>query len=207
MVRTLSLFLLSIVTTCVLHQGSTAFSTARICRNELKTSSQFVSSRRDVVTDLIVFGGIFSANAFLGPLPAFAEADFLEGSRGLKYQVLSTGAGPSPERGQKLKANYVLTLNGFKGESSGVKEIDSSSGFLRGPFSFRAGVGEVIKGWDLAVMDMKAGEKRRLIIPSEIGYGEKGAGGKIPGGATLYFEIELLELEKMEQLSDAALKW
>ena len=65
----------------------------------------------------------------------------------------------------------------------------------RGPFTFTLGVGSVIKGWDLGVKGMKVGGKRKLTIPSDLGYGDKGAGGVIPPGATLIFEVELLEVE------------
>ena len=63
------------------------------------------------------------------------------------------------------------------------------------------------KGWDLAIMDMQEGEARRLVIPAALGYGDRGAGGKIPGGATLYFEVELAELGGPPQLSDAQEAW
>ena len=98
-----------------------------------------------------------------------------------------------------------MTLGGFSEE--GGRVIDSSKGFLKAPFAFYAGVGAVIKGWDLAVLDMKEGEARRLIIPSSLGYGDKGAGGKIPGGATLYFEIKLVELGGPPTFTDAQQAW
>ncbi|KAG5322321.1 FKB14 isomerase, partial [Pseudoatta argentina] len=62
------------------------------------------------------------------------------------------------------------------------------------PFTFQLGVGQVIKGWDQGLLDMCVGEKRRLMIPPELGYGEKGAGNVIPGGATLTFEVELMNI-------------
>ena len=63
------------------------------------------------------------------------------------------------------------------------------------PFTFTLGVGSVIKGWDLGVKGMKVGGKRKLTIPSDLGYGDNGAGNVIPPGATLIFEVELLEVE------------
>ncbi|KMR05005.1 peptidyl-prolyl cis-trans isomerase fkbp14-like protein [Lasius niger] len=62
------------------------------------------------------------------------------------------------------------------------------------PFTFQLGVGQVIKGWDQGLLDMCVGEKRKLTIPPELGYGEKGAGNVIPGGATLTFEVELMNI-------------
>ncbi|KAF3420775.1 hypothetical protein E2986_04412 [Frieseomelitta varia] len=62
------------------------------------------------------------------------------------------------------------------------------------PFTFQLGVGQVIKGWDQGLVDMCVGEKRKLTIPPELGYGEKGAGNVIPGGATLLFEVELINI-------------
>ncbi|MGH9824553.1 MAG: FKBP-type peptidyl-prolyl cis-trans isomerase [Blastocatellia bacterium] len=106
---------------------------------------------------------------------------------GLKYvdEVVGTGASPSP--GKKVTVHYVGTLeNGQKFDSS----------YDRGrPFVFQIGVGQVIKGWDEGVMTMKVGGKRRLIIPANLGYGARGAGGVIPPNATLIFEVELLSVE------------
>ncbi|CAK9805173.1 Peptidyl-prolyl cis-trans isomerase FKBP14 [Anthophora plagiata] len=62
------------------------------------------------------------------------------------------------------------------------------------PFTFQLGVGQVIKGWDQGLVDMCVGEKRKLTIPPELGYGEKGAGNVIPGGATLLFDVELINI-------------
>ena len=74
------------------------------------------------------------------------------------------------------------------------KVFDSSLNPDREPFTFTLGVGSVIKGWDLGVKGMKIGGKRKLTIPSDLGYRDKGA-GLIPPGATLIFEVELLEVE------------
>ncbi|XP_017760330.1 PREDICTED: peptidyl-prolyl cis-trans isomerase FKBP14, partial [Eufriesea mexicana] len=62
------------------------------------------------------------------------------------------------------------------------------------PFTFKLGVGQVIRGWDQGLVDMCVGEKRKLTIPPELGYGEKGAGNVIPGGATLLFDVELIDI-------------
>jgi peptidylprolyl isomerase len=109
---------------------------------------------------------------------------------GLEYEDTKEGTGKSPTRGQTCVMHYTgwLWVNSAKGA-----KFDSSVD--RGePFEFAIGVGQVIKGWDEGVMSMKVGGKRTLRIPPELGYGARGAGGVIPGNATLLFEVELLEL-------------
>ncbi len=107
---------------------------------------------------------------------------------GLKYIIEEQGKGETPVHGQKVTVHYTgwLDVNGEKG-----KKFDSSVD--RGtPFDFTIGVGQVIAGWDEGVMTMKVGEKRLLIIPPHLGYGARGAGGAIPGNATLRFDVELI---------------
>jgi peptidylprolyl isomerase len=102
----------------------------------------------------------------------------------LKIEDLRVGDGESPQPGQTITVNYVGTLeNG--------KEFDSS--YKRGkPIDFKIGVGKVIKGWDEGLMTMKVGGKRRLFIPSNLGYGPMGSPPDIPPNSNLIFEIELL---------------
>jgi peptidylprolyl isomerase len=111
-------------------------------------------------------------------------------SSGLSYEDTVVGTGPSPTRGQTCVMHYTgwLWVNGAKGE-----KFDSSLDRGR-PFEFPLGMGRVIKGWDEGVASMRVGGKRTLLIPAQLGYGERGAGGKIPPGATLLFEVELLRV-------------
>ena len=105
---------------------------------------------------------------------------------GLKYIDEIIGTGTTPKGGDKVKVHYTGTLeDGTKFDSSHDRDK---------PFSFPLGLGRVIKGWDEGIATMQVGGKRKLIIPAELGYGERGAGKIIPPGATLHFDVELLEV-------------
>lgn len=108
---------------------------------------------------------------------------------GLQYIDTQEGTGPSPQKGKQVTVHYTGTLasNGQKFDSS----LDRHE-----PFSFVIGVGMVIPGWDEGVMSMKVGGKRKLMIPSKLGYGARGAGGVIPPNADLNFDVELLSVGK-----------
>jgi peptidylprolyl isomerase len=106
---------------------------------------------------------------------------------GLMYVITKEGEGPTPKKGQKVKAHYTGTL------LSG-KKFDSSRD--RGtPFEFPVGMGRVIRGWDEAFLAMKKGEKRTLIIPYSLAYGKRGRPPTIPPKATLVFDVELIDFE------------
>src|SRR6476620_7560252 len=109
---------------------------------------------------------------------------------GLSHEDTAVGSSCSPASGQTCVMHYTgwLWENGQKGA-----KFDSSLDRGR-PFSFPLGQGRVIKGWDEGVASMKIGGKRTLLIPPELGYGARGAGGVIPPNATLLFEVELLEV-------------
>ncbi len=108
---------------------------------------------------------------------------------GLRYEDITVGDGAEARgRGQTVVVHYTGWLeDGSKFDSS----LDRDD-----PFSFPLDCGYVIKGWDEGVKGMQVGGKRKLIIPSELGYGARGAGGVIPPNAALIFEVELLELSE-----------
>lgn len=99
---------------------------------------------------------------------------------------------------RRSKSGDTLHMH-YTGKLDDGTEFDSS--IPRGePFVFTLGAGQVIKGWDQGLLNMCEGEKRKLVIPSDLGYGERGAPPKIPGGATLIFEVELLKIEGKSEL-------
>lgn len=131
---------------------------------------------------------------YLGALAAIAIAVFaylmfggggseITTSSGLKYVDQTVGSGNTPAPGKEVTVHYTGTLpDGTKFDSS----VDRGQ-----PFTFKIGVGQVIKGWDEGVMSMKVGGKRKLVIPPELGYGARKA-GQIPPNSTLHFDVELL---------------
>ena len=125
------------------------------------------------------------ASALGGPLES---ADTRVTSSGLTITDLTLGEGAEAAAGQTVVVHYRGTLeNG--------KQFDASYDRVT-PFSFPLGAGRVIKGWDEGVQGMKVGGKRKLVIPPDLAYGSRGAGGVIPPDATLIFEVELLDVKK-----------
>jgi FKBP-type peptidyl-prolyl cis-trans isomerase FkpA len=130
------------------------------------------------------------------PLPILAgaqgaQAKMTEMADGLKYTDTALGSGAQATPGHKVTVNYTgwLDEHGKKG-----RKFDSS--LDRGqPFSFTLGAHQVIAGWDEGVAGMKVGGKRTLVIPPDLAYGTRGAGGVIPPNATLVFDVELLKVE------------
>ena len=124
------------------------------------------------------------ASALGGPLDA---PDTQITASGLKITDLQVGEGAEASSGQTVAVHSRGTLeNG--------KQFDAS--YDRGtPFTFPLGAGRVIKGWDEGVVGMKVGGKRKLVIPPDLAYGSRGAGGVIPPNATLVFEVELLDVK------------
>ena len=116
------------------------------------------------------------------------EGNTEEMENGLIIEDLVVGEGAEAQ-------DYNIVVVNYTGSLEDGSVFDSSLNPGRGPFTFTLGVGSVIKGWDLGVKGMKVGGKRKLTIPPELGYGDQGAGGLIPPGATLIFEVDLLEVE------------
>jgi peptidylprolyl isomerase len=145
------------------------------------------SNRRGRVVAAVVIVALVAAGA------AYLFAPSLTGPRagaevttasGLKYTDTVVGTGPSPRPGQTAVVHYTGTLtDGTKFDSS----VDRGQ-----PYEFPLGRGRVIRGWDEGVATMKVGGKRHLVVPPALGYGTAGQPPKIPGGATLVFDVELL---------------
>ena len=137
---------------------------------------------------IVAPAGIIAAGA---PTAMAQNAKTMTTASGLKITDSKVGTGASPKTGQTCVMHYTgwLYENGTKG-----KKFDSSVD-RNEPFEFRIGMHQVIGGWDEGVATMKVGGKRTLIIPPELGYGARGAGGVIPPNATLIFDVELLDVK------------
>jgi FKBP-type peptidyl-prolyl cis-trans isomerase len=110
--------------------------------------------------------------------------DTLLSTSGIRFRIMREGAGQKPIAGRRVSAHYI-------GRLLDGTEFDNS--YRRGqPFEFVLLAGQVIRGWDQTVMDMRVGEKRFVVIPYRLGYGERGSPPTIPARATLVFEIELV---------------
>ena len=143
---------------------------------------------KKVSTNSLLSGGIAAptANFTIAQNMTNTEENLVTTDSGLQYVDLQEGTGASPQAGQTVTVHYTGTLE------DGTK-FDSSRDRNR-PFSFTIGVGQVIKGWDEGVASMQVGGRRKLIIPADLGYGARGAGGVIPPNATLIFDVELLKI-------------
>jgi len=141
-----------------------------------------------LLTSLIAATAVSSINPPLTPDQTKALVAISDGTTttpsGLRYKILRPGTGAQPQKGQTITAEYVgKLLDGT---------IFDASANHPAAFQFAVGTGQVIKGWDEAFASMKKGEKRLIVVPPELGYGDKGAGPSIPPNAWLVFEVELI---------------
>lgn len=144
---------------------------------------------------LVLVSAVAAASLALGTAAApkapakptkVAAKKFVKTKSGLKYAILRPGKGAVARPRQRVDVHYTGWLtNGKKFDSS----LDRDE-----PFQFELGGGQVIPGWDEGVKGMKEGEKRQLVVPSALGYGEDGAGEDVPPNSTLIFEVELLRI-------------
>jgi len=132
-----------------------------------------------------------AAVAACGPKPGAVPAP---GITSMQTTQLQAGSGAPIAAGQMAVVQYTGWLYEVAAPDHKGKQFDSSRTTGQ-PFRFALGTGQVIKGWDQGVAGMKIGERRRLIIPAELAYGESGAGGVIPPGATLVFDVDLVAIE------------
>jgi peptidylprolyl isomerase len=139
----------------------------------------------DAVADVLIAETTkFNTPTSKTPAMEQSQENIITTASGLQYVDLVEGTGAQPQSGKQVTVHYTGTLtDGSKFDSSRDRND---------PFSFPIGQGRVIKGWDEGVMSMKIGGRRKLIIPPNLGYGERGAGGVIPPNATLIFDVELL---------------
>jgi FKBP-type peptidyl-prolyl cis-trans isomerase FkpA len=133
--------------------------------------------------------------ALLGACGGQAVATAPSPVTALKSTVLQPGNGAAVSAGQTAVVQYTGWLYDAAAKDNKGKQFDSSRASGGRAFKFPVGTGSVIKGWDQGVVGMKIGESRRLVIPPNLAYGDKGAGGVIPPGATLVFDVELVGIE------------
>jgi peptidylprolyl isomerase len=150
-----------------------------------QVGSQPATANPAPLTQIPVATTTFIENNTLIASNIMSDANVVTTPSGLKYVELAQGKdGATPQKGQTVTVHYTGTLE------DGT-QFDSSRDRNQ-PFSFKIGIGQVIKGWDEGLSTMKIGDRRKLIIPSELGYGSRGAGSAIPPNATLLFDVELL---------------
>jgi FKBP-type peptidyl-prolyl cis-trans isomerase len=113
-------------------------------------------------------------------------AGFDQTDSGLRYKIIQKGSGAQAEKGKSVSVHYEGSLDNGQVFDSSYRRKD--------PITFTLGIGQVIQGWDEGIALLKVGDKARFVIPSYLGYGERGAGGVIPPNATLVFDVELVKV-------------
>jgi len=113
-------------------------------------------------------------------------AGFDQTDSGLRYKIIQKGSGAQAEKGKSVSVHYEGSLDNGQVFDSSYRRKD--------PITFTLGIGQVIQGWDEGISLLKEGDKARFVIPSYLGYGERGAGGVIPPNATLVFDVELVKV-------------
>jgi FKBP-type peptidyl-prolyl cis-trans isomerase FkpA len=149
------------------------------------------------VSAVVLLGAVVAAPVFAQSAPnssAQVTSKLDANPKQLQKIDIKQGDGAEAQTGKVVVVHYSGWLYDPTAPEGKGKKFDSSLD-RKVPFGFFLGEGKVIKGWDQGVVGMKVGGKRRLIIPPELGYGERGAGGVIPPNATLIFDVELLEVK------------
>ena len=113
-------------------------------------------------------------------------AGFDQTDSGLRYKIIQKGSGAQAEKGKSVSVHYEGSLDNGQVFDSSYRRKD--------PITFTLGIGQVIQGWDEGIALLRVGDKARFVIPSYLGYGERGAGGVIPPNATLVFDVELVKV-------------
>ncbi len=157
-------------------------------------------SNRTRTLAALCLAGVFLAGCQPGEPPVDASAETMDATTPaaqvteMQVTTVREGDGVAIESGQRAVVHYTGWLHAPEADDAKGAQFDSSR--PRGePFIFTLGAGQVIRGWDEGVAGMRVGEMRRLLIPAEMAYGSRGAGGVIPPNATLLFEVELLEVQ------------
>ena len=162
------------------------------------TSAQEQGAAPTATTATVPAGQVVPPGVVVPPPPPTPEQILAANAQeaaaaGLGITDLKVGKGAPALPGTVVAVHYTGWLQDATQPDGKGSKFDSSRDRGR-PFQFKVGAGQVIRGWDEAFSSMKVGERRKIVLPSKLAYGDRGAGGIIPGGATLYFDVELLAI-------------